>query len=127
MDFIKAITPKDTEEVKPGVFLQKKGNKYRQIYPAAWNGKINWKNFIFGGPNFWKTLIWIIIIGFMVFSYINDTQELSNFYNTVVQNKQAWCAGIPLDEISNYTINITDHTRGGVINGADFAVHNNNG
>jgi len=98
MDLIKALTPEDTEEVRPGVFLQKRKKGYRRIYPSAWNGKINWKNFIFGGPNFWKTLIWVVIILFMALGYVQDTQNLREFHDTVIENRQAWCSGIPFDE-----------------------------
>lgn len=98
MNLIKALTPQETEEVKPGVFLQRKGKTWRQIYPAAWNGKINWKNFILG-PNFWKNFIWFVIIMFLIFSYWHDTNELREFHNTVTQNKIAWCAGVPLENL----------------------------
>ena len=47
MNFTKVLTPSDTEEIKPGLFIQRRGNKYRQISPAAWDGKIIWKNLLF--------------------------------------------------------------------------------
>lgn len=98
IDWIRALTPPDTEEVKPGVFIQKKGNVYRQIYPAAWNGKINWKNFLIGS-HFWRNFIVFLILMFLVFAYVHDTHALKDFYVKVTENKIAWCAGVPLSEL----------------------------
>ena len=80
MSFIRQLEPKNTEEVKPGIFLQKTRKGWRQVYPAAWNGKINWKNFVLGGPNFWKTLVWFAIILFLIFAYYHDVQQYKEFY-----------------------------------------------
>ncbi len=98
MDFIKSLTPGDTEEVKPGLFIQRRLGKYRQIYPAAWNGKINWKNFILG-PNFFKHFfIFLLIVG-IAFSYWHDTKELKEFYYKVNYNKLEWCSGADVDDL----------------------------
>lgn len=92
MSFIDMITPKETEEVKPGLFIQKKLGKYRHIHPAAWNGKIIWKNFIFGGS--YKHLLWFIIILFIVFGYVNDVGEYKNFYEDVRGDPIGYCAKV---------------------------------
>ena len=98
MDFIKRLTPEDTEEVKPGLFIQRRLGKYRQIYPTAWDGKINWKNFILG-PNFFKHFfIFLLIVG-IAFSYWHDTKELKEFYYKVNYNKLDWCSGIDVDDL----------------------------
>lgn len=80
MSFVDSITPKDTEEVKPNLFIQKTRNGYRQIYPAAWNGNIIWKNFFFGGKFLKSTIVFILIL-FLVWSYNHDTKALRDFYN----------------------------------------------
>lgn len=91
--FIKALTPKNTEEVKPGLFIQTTARGYRNIYPAAWNGKINWKNFIFGG-SFFKTIGWFAIILFIVWSYQHDVAEYKEFYERVASNPLVWCQDV---------------------------------
>lgn len=98
MDFIKSLTPGDTEEVKPGLFIQRRLGKYRQIYPAAWNGKMNWKNFILG-PNFFKHFFIFLLIVFLAFSYWHDTKELKEFYYKVNYNKIDWCLGVDVDDL----------------------------
>ncbi len=118
MDFIKSLTPLDTEEVKPGLFIQKKGKGYRQIHPAAWDGKMNWKNFILG-PNSFKHFLFFVIIMFLAFSYWHDTKELKEFYYKVNNNKISWCAGMDLNDLDiirgdelneqEYTITISDN------------------
>ena len=63
MDLVKMLTPKDTEEVRPGLFIQKTKKGYRQIHPAAWNGKINWKGQIKSMISF-RTIFTIALILF---------------------------------------------------------------
>lgn len=109
MNWAKELEPKNTEEVKPGLFIQKrygkKGKvKYRRVYPAAWKGEINWKNLIMGGTtDFWKNTILFLIIIFLVFSYWHDTNELREFHDKVNQNKLQWCAGVPYEELGGPT------------------------
>ena len=79
MSFIDSITPKDTEEIKPGLFIQKKLGKYRQISPAAWDGKINYKNFLLGA-NPIRNLFWFALLMFLAWSYFHDVAEYRDFY-----------------------------------------------
>jgi len=81
MNLIKALTPQDTEEVKPGLFIQKTLQGYRQVYPAAWNGKINWKNFLLGGK-FWKNFIIFLILMLIAFSYYQETKVCREFQSS---------------------------------------------
>lgn len=93
-----SFTPKDTEEVKPNLFIQKKGDKYRVIEPFVWNGKFRIKEQL-------KTIIslrTILSLGFvllLVWAYIHDAGALREFYFKVNQNPVIWCtnvfAGIP--------------------------------
>lgn len=89
MGIIEILTPKDTEEVKPGLFIQKKGNGYRMVSPAAWNGKLNWKNIILG-PNWLRNFIWFAIIMFICWSYVHDNAAYENFY----EHRFEWCYGL---------------------------------
>lgn len=122
MDFIKAMTPKNTEEVKPGLFIQarpsrREGIIYRQVHPAAWNGKLNWYNFLLG-PNFFKNSVWIIIILFIAWSYSHDVEAYQNYYEELNSNftiRQEFCSGsnFPLEEFSG-EININRGVGGGI-------------
>ena len=78
MSFVELLTPKHTEEIKPGLFIQKVPRGYRQIYPVAWNGVINWKRF-FLGHNFWKNLFIFLVILLVVYGYFEGTNECRKF------------------------------------------------
>lgn len=91
MSFIDYVTPKDTEEVKPGLFIQKKRGKYRQLQPIAWKGKWRTKEqmrSIFSP----RTFVWLGIMLFLVFAYNNDNAQLVEFHNTVVENPVLFCS-----------------------------------
>ncbi len=95
MNLAKALTPKETEEIKPGLFIQRRGNDYKQISPAAWEGKIIWKNLLFGGINA-RNLIWFAIILFLAWSYFHDTKEYRDFYVEVNSNPIEFCTNVNL-------------------------------
>lgn len=97
MSFVKRLEPKNTEEIKPGLFIKKYSWGYRQVYPASWNGKINWYNFITGGS--WTKLLWFFIILFLVFAYLNDVSEYKKFYEEVAENPSEYCAQVKLFEL----------------------------
>lgn len=78
MSFIDSLTPKNTEEVKPGLFIQKTSTGYRQIYPAAWDGIINWKNFLWGS-GFLKSFMGFAILMLIVFGYYDSTKSCNEF------------------------------------------------
>ncbi len=107
MNFIKALTPKETEEIKPGLFIQETKKGYRQINPAAWNGKINWKNFLLG-KDFLKSLVWFAIILFLAWSYFHDVDVYKEFYEEINSNPVAFCTNVSLVNINeiqnNYSI-----------------------
>lgn len=94
MSWIKSLEPKDTEEVRPGFFIQKKYKGYRQVHPAAWNGKIIWKNFLIGGS--YGHIIWFLIILFLAFGYYHDTKVLRDFYEDVRGDPVAFCEKVEL-------------------------------
>jgi len=95
MSFIEKLTPKDTEEIKPNLFIQRRGNYYRQIYPAAWNGKINWYNFITGGH--WTKLFWFFIILFIVFGFYVQSGDYKKFHDLVMENPYNFCESIRIE------------------------------
>ena len=69
MSFIERLTPKDTEEIKPGIFIQKRGEGYRVVNPITWDNE--WRlNKHFG----WRNLFTIVLILFLAWSYFTETQ-----------------------------------------------------
>ena len=102
MSFIDSLTPKDTEEVRPGLFIQKTSKGYRQIYPAAWNGKINYNNFFFGS-GFLKSFIWFAILMIIIFGYYDSTKSCNEFQSDpckYLPNITTYC----IEEETDYNI-----------------------
>ncbi len=100
MNFIKALTPRHTEEVKPGLFVQARFSnpdkiEWKQISPAAWDGKIIWKNLLFG-KDFLKSFIFFLIIVFLAWSYFNDVKVYREFYEEVNSNPAEFCTKVDL-------------------------------
>lgn len=100
MNFKKALTPRDTEEIKPGLFIQTTTKGYRQVHPAVWNGEINYKNLFLGG-NFGRNFIWFIILMFLAWSYFSDVNEYQEFYEEINLNPAGFCANISLINIDH--------------------------
>jgi len=101
MNLTKALTPRDTEEVKPGLFIQKTTRGYRQVHPAAWEGKINWKNFLLGQSPM-KNFIWFAIILFLAWSYFQDIDSYQEFYEEVNSNPAEFCSNVNLVDLNTY-------------------------
>ncbi len=109
MNFKKALTPKNTEEIRPGLFIKKTRGGYKQIYPAVWNDKINYKNLLLG-HGFFKSFFWFVIIMFIAWSYFHDVEVYQEFYENVTSNPAEFCSNIDLfnlkyenpDTIQNY-------------------------
>ena len=85
------LTPRNTEELKPGLFIQKRGNNYRQIEPLAWDGKMRWKKQIQTVFSI-RTIISIGIVVFIAWAYLQDTSELQKFNQYVIDNPAEYCA-----------------------------------
>ena len=101
MNLTKILTPKETEEIKPGVFIQQTSNGYRQVHPSAWNGKINWKNFLLGA-NPLRNLFWFFIIVFLAWSYFHDVDTYKEFYEEVLRDPVLFCSNVTMDSNINY-------------------------
>ena len=96
MSLIDGLTPKDTEEIKPGLFVQKKKNGYRAVNPIAWNGKYRWRK-QFG----WRTVFTIAIICFIAFTYFNETsycRQLQENPCELLPNITDYCYGKEIDQ-----------------------------
>lgn len=72
MDFIKTLTPENTEEIRPGLFVQKHKGKYRVVKPMAWDGELLIKDQLKSVFNL-RTLFTILLIIFITWSYVNET------------------------------------------------------
>lgn len=96
MTLTDSLTPKNTEEIKPGLFIQKKGNGYRMIDPVAWNGKILWKKQIRSVISL-RFVITITIVLFLVWAYNQDIGASLDFYNLVHEDPLAFCLQVEED------------------------------
>lgn len=101
MNFKKAFTPKETEEIKPGLFIQKTRKGYKQIHPAVWNDKVNYKNLLLG-PEFVRSIIWFAIIMFLAWSYFHDVGTYQEFYEEVNSNPVEFCSNINILNLNQY-------------------------
>lgn len=102
MSLADILTPKNTEEVKPGLFFKKTGKGYRQVTPMAWNGKINWFVVVFGSRPI-KHLFIFLLIMFLVWSYKHDVKEYQNFYNATLSDPMSFCQNVTYQRIVEYT------------------------
>ena len=83
--FKKALTPKNTEELRPGLFINKIGDNYRRVYPLIWNDKFNWKNQIR-----LKNIFMILIIVFIAWSYVHNVKVYQEFYGKIINNTDGY-------------------------------------
>lgn len=108
MNWKKVLTPRDTEEIKPGLFIQTRYRKvydnkgdliarepvsYRQIEPLFWNGKFRKKEQLATVFSV-RTFFTLAIICFIVFAYLHDTKTYREFYTRVMENPVSWCENI---------------------------------
>ena len=133
MNFKKAFTPKDTEEIKPGLFIQtkykdnngvKEPAEYRKVLPIVWNGE--WKTkeqlkTIFSA----RTFFTIAIVLFLAWSYLNDVQEYEEFYYNINADPIGFCSEV-------YKIIDTDlcneqNEKAGLCNSRDVLISNFSG
>ncbi len=103
MEIVKALTPKDTEEVKPGLFIQKRGDSYKQILPFAWNNKILWREQLRTVLTL-RTLFTIALIIFIAWAYLNDVGVYKQFYEETMSNPMEFCDSVYKDQTN--TLNV---------------------
>lgn len=111
MSWIDSITPKDTQELRPGLFIQIKKDKYRVINPFAWNGKVRWKEQLQTIFNF-EQFIRIAVILFLVWSYVNDVSEYKSFYEEIHSDVEGFCN--KATQINNADLCNEDYERKGL-------------
>lgn len=110
------LTPKNTEEVRPGLFVQARSKnpssiEYRVVNPICWRGKYRWKN-----QFSWKNLIMIMIILFLTWSYLQETQfcrDLNEDPCEILPNITKYC--FEKNEVNygegNYSFVIPDYSK----------------
>lgn len=109
MGLIEILTPKNTIEIKKGLFIQKTPKGWKQIHPACWNAKINWKNFIFGGSIIKPTIVFIIIL-LLAYGYYSTNKTCYEFQENI-------CDYLP--NITSHCIYIGQEGKG------DLIIHSN--
>lgn len=93
MNVVKALTPENTEELKPGLFIQQTQKGYRQINPMAWEGRMRWKEQMKTVFSL-RTVFTIALVLFLAWSYMNDVGTYKEFYEDVMENQYDYCRGI---------------------------------
>ena len=102
--------PNQIEEIKPGLFVQPNNKgKYRQVFPIVKDvtkpfgkGNINWKNLF---RIDWQTIILIILIIFLLVTYLHDLNQMKNiFSNQCIKGCASECLS---SNLSNFSINYT--------------------
>ncbi len=105
IDFKKACTPKDVEEIRSNFFVQKKGDSYRQVQPLVWNGKWRLKNQIG-----WRNVFMIVlIIGLFLIG-----AKYVNFYEEVNADPKEFCRDINVINIGEVTHEDTSPLSGNI-------------
>ena len=90
---INGLTMENAEEVKPGFFIQRKGTKYRRVYPLVWDKKYQIKEQLKTVFTL-RTLFTIGLILFIAWSYQHDVQAYQTFYIDVRSDPIAFCAQV---------------------------------
>lgn len=108
-EIIKFLTPENTEEIKSGLFIKRirgesifsrldkkvkghdryiKYDKYAEVYPVAWNGKIIARkiNLLLGARPIVSTIYFLSIL-LICYGYIQNNQVQGEFYNQVIFNQ----------------------------------------
>ncbi len=115
------LTPENTEEVRPGLFIQAKTKNpdsiiYKVIQPIAWKGEWRLKE-QFG----WRNFFFIILILFITWSYFTETQfsrQLQEDPCELLPNITSYCSAQEGDD----PYNILDHGRGNKTQGYNFTL-----
>jgi len=92
MNIKKAFTPKNVEEVKPGLFIKSFPKnpdtiEYRQVHPLVWDGKWRLKNQIKI-----RNVLMIILIVALYFAAV----KYIRFYEEVNADPQAFCRNVSI-------------------------------
>jgi len=92
MNIKKALTPKDVEEVRPGLFIKSFPKnpdtiEYRQVHPLVWDGKWRLKNQI--------KIRDIFMIALIITLYLVGVKYI-RFYEEVNADPRAFCKNVSI-------------------------------
>ena len=79
------------EKIKPNLYVKELvDGSWRVVYPLKTDGKLNWKNIIYGGriSNIVTITAILFILWFMASSYANDTEKCRE----IIENPPLCCA-----------------------------------
>ncbi len=119
MNWKKILAPKDTEEVRPGLYVRTmykpiyhKGDMiarepigYRRVEPVVWNGEYRWKEQLKTVFSL-RTIFTIAIICFVAWSYYHDVGEYKGFFDDVTGDPITYCDRI-------YSLHSEDNLKSG--------------
>ncbi len=94
INFKKAFTPKDTEELKPNFFVKKTSDGYKQVKPLVWNGQ--WR---LRGQIGWRNILTVVLILALFFS----GSQYVTFYEDFHQDPESFCKDYSLINIRGVT------------------------
>lgn len=81
------FTPKDTEEIKPNLFVKKKRDgQYAVVNPVYWNGKFRKESIL--GRGWLVGLIMAASIIYLAWSYKTDMNTQHDFYTNLLYNPE---------------------------------------
>ena len=118
MNLVDILTPVNTEEVKPGLFIQTlstaRGKSYRKITPCCWNGKIDWKTTLLGDKPL-KYLFIFLTLMLLSYGYWQGTSSCAEFQEDPCKhlpNITEYCFSVDNLEVKDegeHTISISDY------------------
>lgn len=111
MNFWKrAFTPKNTEEIKPGLFVQQRGKNYKVITPIIWEGKWRLKNQI-GLRNLF-VIILVLLIASSYYFNVKTCRDFTEDPCKILSNLVNYCLNLDEKEIdANFEWEIEDDKR----------------
>ena len=95
INFKKAFTPKNVEELRPGFFIQKKGDIYREIKPLVWKGEWRLK-----GQIKWLNIIFLILL---IGLYVQG-KNIVQFYEEVNSDPEAFCRDLSIESWGRFGV-----------------------
>jgi hypothetical protein len=96
----KGKNPDNVELVRPGLWIKTtKREKYRQVYPIWWEGKLILRHMIWP-PNFTPFALFILLFIFMAWQSAEQMDQYNEFIEPIFESPVGWCSEV----ISGYQI-----------------------
>ncbi len=101
MTIKKALTPKDTKELRPNFFVQQRGETYRQVKPLVWNDEWRLK-----GQISWRNILMIVLMLYLFYNFAGYVKFYEQFHSR------------PSEVYNNYLLELA--SRGLYLNEVDY-------